>query len=146
MNQRELLLVSMAAAKGESYQAVQIQKLIFLLEKKTLGRSVFDFKPEGYGPFDPTIFHLLDQLAAEGFVEIYELLPSGERRYRLKPTGEELAIVIWNSLPCDMQKYFVILSQWVRSLPFHELVGAIYKAYPDMRVNSVFGDPDVETS
>jgi len=38
----------------------------------------------------------------------------------------------------EAKDYIGRVSQFVRSLPFAELVSAIYTAYPEMRQNSVF--------
>jgi DNA-binding PadR family transcriptional regulator len=138
MNQREFVLASMAAAKGNSYQPVQIQKLLFLLEKRALHKRIFDFQPYAYGPFDPEVYKLLEKLASNGLVEIVGQPFARNRRYRLTAKGEKVATGILNKLPKKDNDYFVLMSEWVRKRSFQQLIGAIYEAYPDMRVNSIF--------
>ncbi len=138
MNQRDLVLSCMAAAGGDAYRPVQIQKLIFLFEKKALKTQVFNFIPFDYGPFDHTVYTHLEDLSNEGMVEIMGGPFSKERRYKLTEKGKKQAQIAFNNLPKSQREYLVLLSQWVRNLTFAQLVGAIYNEYPEMKENSVF--------
>jgi uncharacterized protein len=140
MEQKELVLASMAAARGGAYQPVQIQKLIFLFQERTQNGRVFDFVPFDYGPYDATIYHWLEELSAEGFVEIQGGPYAKRRLYQLTPEGTELANSELGKLSDRDRDYLIRLSEWVRSISFAQLVGAVYKAYPEMRQNSVFRD------
>ncbi len=136
--QRDLVLSCLAVAESQPYQPVQIQKLVFLFEKRALSEKIFNFTPFDYGPFDPQVYHRLEELFAEGLVNIIGQPFAKERLYVLTPKGEEYAKRSLEQLSPRNREFLNRLSQWVRKLSFAELVGAIYKEYPDMREKSVF--------
>jgi len=138
MDQKELVLASMAAANGGVYQPVHIQKLIFLFQERTQKGSVFNFIPFDYGPYDASIYHRLEELASAGMVEIVGGPYTKRRLYKLTSKGVDIANVELNKLSPRDRDYLIRLSEWVRSITFAQLVGAIYTAYPEMRQNSVF--------
>jgi uncharacterized protein len=138
MEQKDLVLACMLAANGESYQPVQIQKLIFLFQERTQNGKIFDFVPFDYGPYDPAIYHRLEELSDAGIVEIIGGPFAKYRLYKLTSIGNDKAKTEFNKLLPKEQEYLKRLSEWVRSLSFAQLVGAIYNEYPAMRQNSVF--------
>ncbi len=139
MNKREMVLVSLAPGAGSLHSPVQVQKLLFLLDRNItaeLGGPFFAFIPYNYGPFDKGVYEVLEQLAQEGLVEL-----APERTwtdYRLTVNGQQAADTLLAELPEWIREYVAQASQYVRSLSFAQLVSAIYRAYPEMRVNSVF--------
>jgi len=139
MNRREVILMALAPAKGESHTPVQAQKLLFLIDREIsnlIGGPYFNFQPHGYGPFDKAVYNVLESLASEGYVDI---LPKKTwRNYKLTALGQEYGDTLLNTMPVEVKDYVVKVSQFVRSLSVAELVSAIYKAYPEMRENSVF--------
>ena len=58
--------------------------------------------------------------------------------YRLTSVGQTEAGEIFKSLDHRLQTYIQNASEFVRRLTFSQLVRAIYKAYPEMKANSVF--------
>ncbi len=138
MEKKDILLACLSVAGKESYQPVQIQKIVFLLQDRGLKERVFNFTPFDYGPFDPQIYKSLEELSDEGLVEIIGEPFAKYRRYRLKPEGAEKAKTALNKLSPQNQEYVGRLYNWVKGLSFAQLVGAIYADYPDMRINSVF--------
>jgi len=139
---RNVILAALAAELGASFAPVQVQKLFFLLDENVadaLGGRLFNFAPYHYGPFDADVYHELDVLQRAGYVDIRWHGPSaGNRRYSLTPVGQTAGEAALADLPAGVRGYVGKLSAWVRSLSFAQLVGAIYKAYPAMRTNSVF--------
>ncbi|MEN6518614.1 MAG: MarR family winged helix-turn-helix transcriptional regulator [Methanospirillum sp.] len=135
---RDLVLACLAAAGESSYEPVQIQKTLFLFQNRGLGQEIFQFVPYDYGPFDPTVYRTLEDLATDGLVEIRDSPFDRYRTYRLSPEGRVAGQATLEKLPEAKRDFLVRLSQWVRKRSFSELVGAIYKAYPEMKVNSVF--------
>lgn len=98
---------------------------------------MFSFAPYNYGPFDKAVYWDLEALAAEGHAEIVPL--SKGHGYRLTATGQSIAnAVLLDELPAVARNYIKQVSAFVLRLSFAALVSAIYKAYPDMRVNSIF--------
>ena len=85
-----------------------------------------------------TLYHELSSLESAGAVIMTEPQGVGARSYRLTDAGVEQGEQTLASLPPDAQQYIHDAVEFVRSLPFAELVGAINNAYPEMAVNSVF--------
>src|SRR5207248_1751684 len=72
MERHNLVLAALAAGgENASYWPVQVQKLLFLIDREAsalVGGPHFDFKPYDYGPFDRAVYVELDALSAQGFV------------------------------------------------------------------------------
>ena len=142
MKRREIVLSAMAPANGESHSPVQVQKLLFLLDREAaelVGGPYFKFVPYNYGPFDKTVYEELEQLDAEGMVKISQI--GWTRSYALTPTGQQQGDGFLGNLPEQAQEYIRGASEFVKSLSFMQLVSAIYRTYPDMRENSVLRPP-----
>lgn len=139
MTRNDLVLTALVPAKGAPYQPAQVQKLFFLIDQNIseyIEGPHFNFEPRGYGPFDQDVCEELRELAAEGHVDIcpektwttYRLTPEGQRQ------GEEFLA----SLPKSIHDYIESISSFIHNLSFTQLVSAVYRAYPEMRVNGVF--------
>ena len=139
---QKVVLAALAAERGASFAPVQAQKLFFLIDENIpdeLGGRQFDFEPYDYGPFDKAVYQELEALERLGLAQIVHYGPSaGARRYFLTPLGQQIGEEVLASLSGAACDYIIQLSSWVRNLSFAELVGAIYRAYPHMRENSVF--------
>lgn len=132
------MLAALAADPGE-WTPVQVQKMFFLLEQRAahvVGRH-WSFKPYDYGPFDAGVYRELERLGERGLVVIS---PDGQgsRRYRLTEPGRAEGARVLASLAPSTAEYIGRLAAWVRSLSFAQLVSAIYRDFPEMKVNSVF--------
>ena len=141
MTKKEIVLAALAPAKTSEHSPVQVQKLLFLIDANlasTLGGPFFSFKPYHYGPFDKGVYEALEELASEGLVEI--CLDRHWKSYRLTEAGERKALEIFENLPANARDYISKVSAFVRHTTFSQLVSSIYKAYPEMRKNSVFQD------
>lgn len=141
MDQRDIILAGLAPAKGAAHTPVQVQKLFFLLEKnipEVYGGPLFDFNPYNYGPFDSSVYQILESLESEGLVDIN--FQNNWKTYTLTVPGQIEAEKIFNELPSTAKEFIREISDFVRSLSFTQLVRAIYKAYPEMKQNSVFQD------
>ena len=141
MDRASFILCALTPAQCAAYSPVQVQKLFFLLDKGIgayVGGPYFNFEPYHYGPFDQEVYSTLEELAAEGLVEI-ELEPRGRwNTYRLTPEGQQKGEELLERLPEEVQRFIRNVSEFVRKLSFAQLVSAIYKAYPEMKANSVF--------
>ena len=141
MTRREMVLAGLATQAGADYSPVQVQKLFFLLDRNAAhlyGGPLFSFTPYNYGPFDRQVYDELEHLADQGKVKF---IPAWNwRNYRLTTEGQAEGEKILSSLPPKLYTYLGKASSFVRSLTFTQLVSAIYRAYPDMRANSVFQD------
>lgn len=139
MTSKDMILASLAPANGALHTPVQVQKLLFLIDREAstlVGGPYFHFQPYNYGPFDKAVYDGLRQLRDEGLVE---MVPDWNwNSYQLTRIGQERGQQLLQSLRLEAQRYIVNASDFVRKLSFSDLVSAIYKAYPDMRRNSVF--------
>lgn len=142
ISREEVVLAALAPAGGTPHTPVQVQKLLFLLDRNlspSLGGAKFNFQPYHYGPFDRSVYSTLEGLAQQGMVEITQ--NSGNwRDYRLTSEGQVCAGQVLAGLDERARSYIERVSAFVRSLSFPDLVSAIYKAYPEMRERSVFQD------
>ena len=137
------VLCGLTPAKGATHSPVQVQKLFFLLDKgleNFMDRPLFNFEPYDYGPFDQDVYHTLEKLAGEGLVEIDIESHGRWNTYILTPEGQQRGNELLKKLPDEVQRFIRNVSEFVRKLSFAQLVSAIYKAYPEMKVNSVFKD------
>lgn len=139
MTREEFVLAAMAPGGGYRYTPVQVQKLLFLLERQIPGAfngPHFNFQPYHYGPFDSAVYSQLEQLAARGLVLIDH--SGSPRSFILTTEGAAVGNRALDTLPPQVHEFIVHTCKFVRAQSFSSLVSAIYKAFPDMRVNSVF--------
>ncbi len=139
MDRKEIVLAALAPASGAQHSPVQVQKLLFLIDKnipKLVDGPHFNFQPYHYGPFDSAVYDVLEELCMEGHVDI--TCDWTLRLYRLTVPGQALGDKALHGLSDKARTYMERLSEFVRSLSFTALLSAIYKAYPEMRANSVF--------
>ena len=140
MDKSTLLLAALAAGEGDEHSPVQVQKLIFLVEKNVasdLGGERFEFVPYDYGPFDSSLYGELQALELAGLASS-EATSRGWKKYRLTSEGQRRGDEVLTTIPQRAQDYLRDVSKFVRRLSFSELVSSVYKAYPEMKVNSVF--------
>jgi len=139
MERADIVLGVLAAGEGTAHTPVQVQKLFFLIDKR-LGKRIsgpfFAFKPYFYGPFDRQVYVELEDLAKKGLVEV--CFDGARRTYRLTEAGQQKGRGILATLPEEIASFIENLSSTLRQMSFGELVSAIYRAYPEMRANSVF--------
>jgi hypothetical protein len=141
MNREQFVLAALAPAHGAPHSPVQVQKLLFVLDtnmRNVVGGPHFNFEPYHYGPFDKDVYAVMGALAAQGLAEIAPEPACRWDTYRLTAQGQQEGESLLQTLPCKARTYVTTISDFVRSLSFAQLVAAVYKAYPDMKINSVF--------
>lgn len=142
MDRKSLLLAALASGGGAAYTPVQVQKLLFLIQKNlpdiVISTDKFDFKPYDYGPFDKEVYAECELLEKEGLLETLTVSGRTWKTYKLSESGCQSGQASLSCLPPSEKKYIQKLSAFVRQLSFSELVSVIYKTYPEMRSNSVF--------
>jgi uncharacterized protein len=137
----DIVLAALSPAGGVPHTPVQVQKLLFLVDRNLpslIGGPKFKFEPYHYGPFDLEVYSTLGDLARQGLVEITQSSSGNWREYRLTPDGQACGQAVQDRLDQRARNYLETASKFVRSLSFTDLVSAIYKAYPEMRARSVF--------
>jgi hypothetical protein len=140
MKRQDWTLLAISSANGGGLSAVQLQKVLFLLEQdlpKEIGEGFYNFVPYNYGPFDPTVYKDADHLSLQGFVNISQ--PTGRYNvYKVTPEGADRARHLEHEAPPRALQHLRNVIAWVQKLSFAELVRAIYTRYPAMKANSVF--------
>jgi hypothetical protein len=142
-HRQQIVLAALSANSPAAYAPVQVQKLFFLIDQhiaELIGGKQFAFEPYDYGPFDRDVYAELEELKSKNLIAITPTGTGERRRYALTSEGQELGAQYLSKLPETAQEHLAKLSKWVCSLSFSQLVGSIYKAYPDMRANSIFKD------
>ena len=141
MDQRTFLQAAMSPAGDGIYSPVQIQKLLFLIDKEIpelVEGPHFDFQPYHYGPFDKDVYSVLGSLAELGHVGLDRMMFPRLRSYALTSSGLLLGESAFRKFDPEARDFIKRSSEFVRQHTFSALVAAIYKAYPEMSANSVF--------
>ena len=138
MRRQDVVLAAMAPSEGKPYSPVQIQKLLFLVDREAEldGGPHFNFEPYSYGPFDKAVYVELENLDAKALVTVSH--GGWNRTFALTPKGQARGKKVLKSLSPEISDYIRRASDFVLKLSFAKLVSAIYKAYPEMKENSVF--------
>lgn len=138
---QNFVLAAMAATPSANFAPVQIQKFFFLLDEgfAAVRPKFFNFKPYDYGPFDKSVYAELESLQQAKLASIDGAGgPGWQRRYVLTGEGQKVGEAHLAKYPQETQGYLKSMNEWVRSMPFAQLVGSVYNAHPDMRANSIF--------
>ena len=131
-----VLLLGLPEADGTappSMDRVRVMKCLFILSKNfTISGDFYNFRPYNYGPFDDTVYRDAELLAREGWIEQQDvrytaLGPAVQRANELAPTLN----------PAFVAKLREVRA-WANTQSFSTLVKAIYAAWPETRVNSIF--------
>lgn len=140
MKRRDVLLAVLSLASCDGYSPVQIQKTLFLVDRNCPelfdDEDKYNFQPYDYGPFDKKIYEDIEEIAVEG-----DAIVTNQWRfknYKVTETGEEKGQSIFKNMPESDRDYIKKVSEIVRKMSFTQLVSAIYKAYPEMKANSIF--------
>lgn len=141
MTREQLVLAALAASNGATHTPVQVQKLVFLIQKRVgvpIAGPWFNFEPYDYGPFDAAVYDALDHWDSQGMVETITSPNLRWKKYRATVEGSQEGQRILSSLDHSSADYIRELSAWVRRLSFADLVSSIYSEYPEMREHSIF--------
>ena len=139
--QHKAILAAMAPAGRSSFEPVQIQKLLFLIDRELgdyLGGPKFNFEPYNYGPFDKQVYNCLGEMSQEGLVESVPVRNQHWSMFCLAAEGQTLGEQELQAYPEWARQTIQTYVKWILSLSFADLVSAIYNKYPDMKSNSVF--------
>jgi uncharacterized protein YwgA len=134
-------LLVVDAAKPKSLTPIQLQKALFLFGKQmpnAVTSGFYDFLPYNYGPFSKEIYSDMECLRDKGLVEELAKPDQNFPEYAISTAGAGQAVQLRRELPVSATQYLDKLVKWVESQSFQNLLHAVYKAYPDFAVNSVF--------
>lgn len=134
----DVLLAAMAAGGDHAeYTPVQIQKLMFVVDREIpslVGGPHFAFKPDVFGPFDDGVYDVIRDLADRNMIRIEASWDSPI--YSLHDNALELGRLILAQLPAEASRFIQGAAYWIRTLSLRQLVASINSIYPDMAVNS----------
>lgn len=140
MTREDNVLLGLAAGGANArFTPVQVQKLFFLIDREAshlVEGPHFNFVPYDYGPFDKSVYETLEGLSQCGLAVTQST--GTYRVYELTEAGVAAGTVALSKLTPSAREYIKQLSNWVRKLSFEQLVGTIYKKYPEMKEKSVF--------
>jgi hypothetical protein len=141
MSKQELLLAVLSSSKGSLFSPVQIQKLLFLIDRR-IGRDIggpfFNFEPYKFGPFDKGIYDTLDSLVAGKLIAEVASEESKWKLYKPTVTGQARGEKVLSEFARKPKLEVCELSKYVMKMSFHDLVSAIYREFPDMQERSIF--------
>ena len=140
---KDWTLLVLGAARGQSLQPVHLQKALFLLGNQLSLDQLrvdrfYQFAPYDYGPFCSAVYADADTLESEGLVHIDQPPYRSYRHYSATDDGLAAASKLRKSLDPEVAAYLDRLVEWMSHLSFRQIVSAIYKAFPEMKANSVF--------
>ncbi len=139
MDRQEIVLAALAPANGKPHRPVVVQKLLFMIDReipKLVDGPHFNFQPYAYGPFDVAVYTTLEGLA---MMDLVEIIPERTwQNYRLTEAGQKKGDELFKDLDNKARTFIKDASKLLMRLSFSDLVRAIYKAYPEMKENSVF--------
>src|SRR5690242_5263796 len=106
MTHMEIMLAALASGAHEEFSPVQLQKMMFLIDRNigpALGGPFFDFKPYDYGPFDVGVYN---QFAIISACELGDSYGDGKnRRYRLNDEGRARAQEVLAKMAPEARSY-----------------------------------------
>ena len=142
MDRPELILSVLSISGNNFLTPIKIQKLFFLIDRKLAGdlhneQPFFQFEPFHYGPFDRQVYIELAKLSDQGFLTIDT--SSRIRKYSLTDEGILKGVEVLGQIEEPLRNKIQMLSKFVQGLSFSQLISSIYKEYPEMKVNSIFG-------
>lgn len=139
MTRSDIVLAAMGPAPRDVWiDPVRIQKLLFLIDMEVptlVGGPHFDFQPYSYGPVDLDVYLELEALTADSYVHTDRTLC--HLRFRLTSKGISRGDALLASVPDKASRFVERACGWVLEAPYHDLLSAIYRRYPEMAVNAV---------
>ena len=114
MEKADVLLAALASGNVETYTPADVQRLLFLISRQipeAIDSPPFKFTVCDYGPFDPRVYGLLEELELDSYVSVS---PQGRwREVTLTPAGRKRAAEMLDQLPADTVDYMRRASRFV---------------------------------
>lgn len=141
MERKDITLLAIESASDGGLSPIQLQKSLFIVGQSHLTglpSDFYAFYPYNYGPFCEEVYRDTDALVEEGMVFDVPVAEQSWSKYIIAPKGRVRAEEIKKEIDSELSTYIKETVQWVSSLPFVELLRAIYAKYPQYSTNSVF--------
>ena len=141
LENRDIMLLVIAAAGDTGLTPVQLMKSMFLIgqsEVSDLPSDFYSFIPYNYGPFNSDVYRDAEVMVNERLV--LEIREAGRdwSKYAVTQAGLQKVEILKHQVTDGYSEYIEAVVNWVKSLTFSGLLRAIYAKYPEMRENSVF--------
>lgn len=141
MERRMWALLAIDAGGDPGLSPVQLQKTLFLLGENCrddVGDVYYEFVPYDYGPLSMAVYGEAKELASEGLIAIRSAPGRRWSNYHITPEGRSIAETVRAKVDQVAAQYLQVIVDWAKKLTFAELLTAIYKQYPEYKVNSIF--------
>jgi hypothetical protein len=80
----------------------------------------------------------VELLAARGLAEMHPMTGYDWSTYHISQAGRNKVEEIFSTHDQPALQYLQELVRWTQTISFQELIGSIYKQYPEYRANSIF--------
>lgn len=137
MDRLELTQAALSAAgRGAEFHALQLQNLLFLIDREVAvecGGPFFAFEASRYGPYDGSVFDVAESLAGVNRVAIRSTGPI----WALSLTEEGYAAgeALRRNMPRSCRAYLSKAARWILARPFGAMLGGVCRRYPDIAAN-----------
>jgi uncharacterized protein YwgA len=141
MKRNAWALLALAASPDHELSRVQLQKALFLFGKGLRAArrgDYYQFHPYHYGPYDPNVYHDLEELRQEGLVDLVPSAKYSGSNFCVTSDGLNEAERAGTEIGEQNVRYIREVVEWIKPLTFSELVSAIYEQYPAFKKNSIF--------
>ena len=102
-------------------------------------KSLFDFSPYDYGPFDSAVYRARDALISRNLLAVNAQSRYGS--YSLTPAGRERVENLTRIIGEDNVGWFKQIGRYVTSRSFTDLLDEVYAAYPQFATRSRYARP-----
>ena len=139
LDRQDVVLLIAAGAEGNyPLDPIRLMKGCFLVSQrgKAAWRSLFDFRPYDYGPFDSDVYRSRDALVSRGMLEVRRQGRYGS--YMLTDAGREKVASLRNQIGEQSSDWFAQIGRYVTSRSFNDLLDEVYAAFPDFATRSVY--------
>ena len=136
INRQDVLLAIIAAAEGQDFRRIHLQKAAFLVAEEYKGRlpDFYEFDRHYFGPFSHVVYRDAEMLNDSGCIGIkYGADRRDDSFSIMKDCGIESI-----ELPDELERFIKESVDWIIGMDFPELVRAVYYLYPEYQENSRF--------
>lgn len=138
LDRQDILLLIARGADGGQFplDPIRIMKGCFLVAQlgKSDWKSLFQFEPYAYGPFDSSVYEARNTLASKGMLSI-----SGNGRYptySLTPEGQARVAELHQKIPAAEINWLTEIGKYITSKSFIGLLDEIYDKFPEYTTRS----------
>jgi len=140
MKKKDWIFIVLNCSKDKTLSPVQLQKSLFLLKymnPDTFSNNFYNFIPYHYGPFCLQIYEDADFLKSKNLININTNIIGRWKIYSINDKGLKYVDILKKKIKPEVYDYALEIVEWIKSKSFSQLISAIYKQFPEFKVNSV---------